>query len=183
MSKEPTYTKVQGLVHVETPKFEGKDGAVTPSSWEANGLSWSKDWQACASAWKMKDGKRLNVHGRWNTGKVTFTPNKIYRRIEPIVVQLNEKQQEKQLLGLKYTLIRYACRRQREKMWRLLVNKEKFKREHRSLPKEIPSTISVDAPTSQIRGEWTVVEENNNWRYERWRKVGTYAIGSTNREK
>ena len=28
MSKNLQGTKVQGLVHVETPKFEGKDGAV-----------------------------------------------------------------------------------------------------------------------------------------------------------
>ena len=78
MSKELTSTKVQGLVHEETPKFEGKDGAVTPSSEKPMVLVDPKTGKALgASAPAMKDGKDVGTYTvDETTGKVTFTPNK-----------------------------------------------------------------------------------------------------------
>ena len=106
MSKELTSTKVQGLVHVETPKFEGKDGAVTPSSEKPMVLVDPKTGKALgASAPAMKDGKDVGTYTvDETTGKVTFTPNKDFTgTADPIVVQVIEKATGKAISGLKYT--------------------------------------------------------------------------------
>ena len=106
MSKELTSTKVQGLVHVETPKFEGKDGAVTPSSEKPMVLVDPTTGKALgASAPAMKDGKEVGTYTvDETTGKVTFTPNKDFTgTAEPIVVQVIEKATGKAIAGLKYT--------------------------------------------------------------------------------
>ena len=106
MSKELTSTKVQGLVHVETPKFEGKDGEVTPSSEKPMVLVDPKTGKALgASAPAMKDGKEVGTYTvDETTGKVTFTPNKDFTgTVDPIVVQVIEKATGKAIAGLKYT--------------------------------------------------------------------------------
>ena len=106
MSKELTSTKVQGLVHVETPKFEGKDGAVTPSSEKPMVLVDPKNGKALGtSAPAMKDGKEVGTYTvDETTGKVTFTPNKDFTgTVDPIVVQVIEKATGKAIAGLKYT--------------------------------------------------------------------------------
>ena len=106
MSKELTSTKVQGLVHEETPKFVGKDGAVTPSSEKPMVLIDPKTGKALgASAPAMKDGKEVGTYAvDETTGKVTFTPNKDFTgTADPIVVQVIEKATGKAIAGLKYT--------------------------------------------------------------------------------
>ena len=106
MSKELTSTKVQGLVHVETPKFEGKDGAVTPSSEKPMVLVDPKNGKALGtSAPAMKDGKEVGTYTvDETTGKVTFTPNKDFTgTVDPIVIQVIEKATGKAIAGLKYT--------------------------------------------------------------------------------
>ncbi|MBF1720842.1 MAG: LPXTG cell wall anchor domain-containing protein, partial [Streptococcus sp.] len=106
MSKELTSTKVQGLVHVETPKFEGKGGDVTPSSEKPMLLVDPKTGKALgASASAMKDGKEVGTYTvDETTGKVTFTPNKDFTgTAETIVLQVIEKATGKAIAGLKYT--------------------------------------------------------------------------------
>jgi len=106
MSKELTSTKVQGLAHIETPKFEGKDGAVTPSSEKPMVLVDPKTGKALGtSAPAMKDGKEVGTYTvDETTGKVTFTPNKDFTgTVDPIVVQVIEKATGKAIAGLKYT--------------------------------------------------------------------------------
>ena len=180
MSKELTSTKVQGLVHVETPKFEGKDGAVTPSSEKPMVLVDPKTGKVLgASAPAMKDGKEVGTYMvDETTGKVTFTPNKDFTgTAEPIVVQLNEKATGKAIAGLKYTPTVTPVTPTGEdvtstgKQGKVQTGTPKFTEGD----SEVPLKVDADQPAKFVVNG-TVVEETTIDATKDGAKVGTYAI-------
>ena len=180
MSKELTSTKVQGLVHVETPKFEGKDGAVTPSSEKPMVLVDPKTGKALgASALAMKDGKEVGTYTVDEaTGKVTFTPNKDFTGIaDPIVVQVIEKATGKAIAGLKYTPTVTPVTPTGEdvtstgKQGKVQTGTPKFTEGDA----EVPLKVNADQPAKFVVNG-TAVEDTTIDAMKDGAKVGTYTI-------
>ena len=180
MSKELTSTKVQGLVHVETPKFEGKDGAVTPSSEKPMVLVDPTTGKALgASAPAMKDGKEVGTYTvDETTGKVTFTPNKDFTgTAEPIVVQVIEKATGKAIAGLKYTPTVTPVTPIGEdvtstgKQGKVQTGTPKFTEGDA----EVPLKVDADQPAKFVVNG-TAVEETTIDAIKDGAKVGTYVI-------
>ena len=180
MSKELTSTKVQGLVHVETPKFEGKDGAVTPSSEKPMVLVDPKTGKALgASAPAMKDGKDVGTYTvDETTGKVTFTPNKDFTgTADPIVVQVIEKATGKAIAGLKYTPTVTPVTPTGEdvtttgKQGKVQTGTPKFTEGD----SEVPLKVDADQPAKFIVNG-TAVEDTTIDAMKDGAKVGTYTI-------
>jgi len=180
MSKELTSTKVQGLVHVETPKFEGKGGDVTPSSEKPMVLVDPKTGKALgASDPAMKDGKEVGTYTvDETTGKVTFTPNKDFTgTADPIVVQVIEKATGKAIAGLKYTPTVTPVTPTGEdvtstgKQGKVQTGTPKFTEGDA----EVPLKVDADQPAKFVVNG-TAVEETTIDATKEGAKVGTYAI-------
>ena len=180
MSKELTSTKVQGLVHVETPKFEGKDGAVTPSNEKPMVLVDPKTGKALgASAPAMKDGKEVGTYTvDETTGKVTFTPNKDFTgTADAIVLQVIEKATGKAIAGLKYTPTVTPVTPTGEDV----TSTGKQGKEQTGTPKftegdaEVPLKVDAAQPAKFVVNG-TAVEETTIDAMKDGAKVGTYTI-------
>ena len=180
MSKELTSTKVQGLVHVETPKFEGKGGDVTPSSEKPMLLVDPKTGKALgASAPAMKDGKEVGTYTvDETTGKVTFTPNKDFTgTAETIVLQVIEKATGKAIAGLKYTPTVTPVTPTGEdvtstgKQGKVQTGTPKFTEGDA----EVPLKVNADQPAKFVVNG-TAVEDTTIDAMKDGAKVGTYTI-------
>ena len=180
MSKELTSTKVQGLVHVETPKFEGKGGDVTPSSEKPMLLVDPKTGKALgASASAMKDGKEVGTYTvDETTGKVTFTPNKDFTgTAETIVLQVIEKATGKAIAGLKYTPTVTPVTPTGEdvtstgKQGKVQTGTPKFTEGDA----EVPLKVNADQPAKFVVNG-TAVEDTTIDAMKDGAKVGTYTI-------
>ena len=180
MSKELTSTKVQGLVHMETPKFEGKDGAVTLSSEKPMVLVDPKTGKRLgASAPAMKDGKEVGTYTvDETTGEITFTPNKDFTgTADPIVVQVIEKATGKAIAGLKYTPTVTPVTPTGEdvtstgKQGKVQNGKPKFTEGD----VEVPLKVDADQPAKFVVNG-TAVEDTTIDATKDGAKVGTYTI-------
>ena len=165
---------------METPKFEGKDGAVTPSSEKPMVLVDPKTGKALgASALAMKDGKEVGTYTVDEaTGKVTFTPNKDFTGIaDPIVVQVIEKATGKAIAGLKYTPTVTPVTPTGEdvtstgKQGKVQTGTPKFTEGDA----EVPLKVDADQPAKFVVNG-TAVEDTTIDATKEGAKVGTYTI-------
>ncbi len=157
-------------------KFEGKDGAVTVGE-KPMVLNWSRAWLAGAwcevlQQWVEKEvGTYMVDEHDWKSNVHTNKRLQEQQKNQSLFSWM-KKQQKESNCWLEIYANHYILWRQRGKMWRLLVNKEKFKQEHRSLPKEIPDLLRSRYQPAVVNG---TVEETTIDATKDGAKVGTFS--------